>query len=55
MTFGDVYFPFFRSFALNRTQKVKKKENVALFTMSLVYLQFKTGMEIIGSLGYQIN
>ncbi len=59
MTFGEMFiFPFSNSFALSRAPKGQEGKYMALFTMSFSLAHIcssKTGMEIIGSQGYQIN
>lgn len=59
ITFGEMFiFPFSNSFALSRAPKGHEGRYMALFTMSFSLAHIassKTGLEIIGHFGYQMN
>ncbi|PWA09133.1 MDR family MFS transporter [Flavobacterium laiguense] len=59
LTFGEIFsFPFANAVALNRAPKGQEGQYMGLYTMSFSLAHIassKTGLEIIGHYGYQVN
>jgi predicted MFS family arabinose efflux permease len=59
LTLGEIFsFPFANAVALNRAPKGQEGQYMGLYTMSFSLAHIassKTGLEIIGHYGYQVN